>query len=104
MTAREVIKNFPREEMFALSSQFRRAADSIPLNIAEGSGNESVKEVTKFLGYSIRSAYECLCCLDIAFENNFLANSEKERIEGFVEELIKMLVGFQKTISNKSTV
>ena len=100
-TARKVIKRFPKEEMFALSSQFRRATDSIALNIAEGAGNESAKETTKFLGYSIRSAYECLCCLDIAVENDYLTVSDSRLVENFVDELIKMLVALQKTISKK---
>ena len=103
-TARKVIKKFPKEEMFALSSQFRRAADSIALNIAEGAGNESAKETTKFLGYSIRSAYECLCCLDIAVENDYLTVSDSRLVENFVDELIKMLVALQKTISKKSNI
>ncbi len=102
--ARKVIKKFPKEEMFALSSQFRRAADSISLNIAEGSGNESTKETAKFLGYSIRSAYECMCCLDIAVENDYMLVSESRLVENFIEELIKMLVALQKTISNSKKI
>ena len=103
-TVRSMIKSFPKEEMFILSSQFRRAADSIPLNIAEGAGNESTKETLKFFGYSIRSAYECLCCLDIAVENEYVKQSEREVVEKFVDELIKMLVSLQKAILKKSNV
>ena len=99
-TARKVIKKFPKEEMFELSSQFRRAADSIALNIAEGAGNESTRETVKFLGYSIRSAYECICCLDIAVENEYLKPSDSQVVENFADELIKMLVSLQRTISN----
>lgn len=102
--ARKVIRKFPKEEMFALSSQFRRAADSITLNIAEGSGNDSSKEMIKFLGYSIRSAYECLCCIDIAVENEYLKTSDSKTVEQFVDEIIKMLVALQKTISKKSNL
>ncbi|MEW6060338.1 MAG: four helix bundle protein [Bacteroidota bacterium] len=102
--ARRIIKKFPKEEMWALSSQFRRAADSIALNIAEGSGNESSKEMIKFLGYSIRSAYECLCCIDIAMENEYLKSSDRKIVEQFIDEIIKMLVTLQKTISRKSNI
>ncbi|MEW5798912.1 MAG: four helix bundle protein [Bacteroidota bacterium] len=102
--ARRVMKKFPKEEMWALSSQFRRAADSIALNIAEGSGNESSKEAIKFLRYSIRSAYECLCCIDIAVENEYLKPSDSKTVEQFVDEIIKMLVALQKTISKKSNI
>ena len=103
-TARKVLRKFPKEEMFALSSQFRRAADSISLNIAEGSGNDSLKETIKFLGYSIRSAYECLCCVDIAVENGYLQKSESTLVQNFIDELIKMLVALQKTILKKSNI
>lgn len=103
-TSRKVIKRFPKEEMFALISQMRRATDSIPLSIAEGAGNESAKETVKFFGYSIRSAYECLCCLDIAVENEYLKKEDSIIIEEFIDELIKMLVLLQKTISRKSNV
>ncbi len=65
---RKMLKGYPREEMFSLSQQFRRAVDSIALNVAEGSGNSSDKEFSRFLDYSIRSAYECVCCFGHFFE------------------------------------
>ncbi len=52
-TVRKITRKFPREEMFGLVSQYRRAADSIVLNIAEGAGSSSKREFAKFLGYSI---------------------------------------------------
>lgn len=70
-TAREISHAFPKEEQFVLSAQFRRAADSIPLNISEGAGNDSTKEFSRFLTYSVRSGYECAGCLDIALHNSF---------------------------------
>jgi four helix bundle protein len=63
---RKITRTFPKEELYGLTSQFRRAADSIVLNIAEGSGCTSKKEFSQFLGYSIRSGFECIGCLDIA--------------------------------------
>ncbi len=45
---RKMLKRFPKEEMFALNSQFRRAIDSVALNIAEGAGNNSKKEFSKY--------------------------------------------------------
>lgn len=56
-------KDFPKEEMFNLTSQIRRASDSIVLNISEGSILQSKLEFKKFLGYSIRSLAEVVTCL-----------------------------------------
>ena len=59
----ELAKKFPEIEKFNLSSQIRRAADSIALNIAEGSILQSVPQFRKFMGYSIRSLAEVVTCL-----------------------------------------
>lgn len=55
----------PPEEKFGLISQIRRAAYSIPLNIAEGAGCESKKEFKLFLEYAHRSVYEVLTILEL---------------------------------------
>jgi four helix bundle protein len=90
-------KKFPKEEMFVLSSQFRRASDSIILNIAEGSGNSSKKEFAHFLDYSIRSGYECIGCLDIALELEYISTNVHQELFRQVDEIIAMLVGLQKS-------
>jgi len=70
---RKATEGFPRTEVFGLSSQFRRAADSIVLNVAEGAGNSSIKEFARFLDFSIRSGFECLGCCDIALVNEYFS-------------------------------
>lgn len=55
-----VSKSFPEEEKYNLTSQMRRAVDSIALNIAEGSTGNSQLEFKKFIGYSLRSVSEVL--------------------------------------------
>jgi four helix bundle protein len=64
---------FPKEEMFALTSQMKRAFDSILLNIAEGSTGQSDLEQLKFLGYSLRSALEVVNCLYLAVRRNYIS-------------------------------
>lgn len=59
----DVSANFPAEEKFNLTSQLRRAADSIALNIAEGSILQSNSECKRFLSYSIRSIADVVTCL-----------------------------------------
>ena len=54
---------FPKDEIFNLTSQIRRASDSIALNISEGSILQSSLEFKRFLGYSIRSLAEVVTCL-----------------------------------------
>ena len=95
---RETTKRFPKEELFVLSSQFRRAADSIVLNIAEGAGNSSKKEFARFLDYSIRSGFECLGCLDIALENKFIEESAHSTLTHDVNEIVAMLYGLKKSL------
>ena len=96
---RTVTKSFPKDELFVLTSQFKRAGDSIALNIAEGAGNASPKEFIRFLTYSIRSGFECLGCLDIAIENAFISESVHEETSFRVNEVIAMLYGLQKRLS-----
>ena len=60
------VKKFPREELFVLTSQIKRAADSISLNIAEGSTGQTNPEFKKFLGYALRSAIEVVGCIFLA--------------------------------------
>lgn len=62
----KLTKTFPREEVFVLTSQMKRAADSISLNIAEGSTGQSNAEQARFLGYAQRSALEVVNCLYLA--------------------------------------
>jgi four helix bundle protein len=97
-TVRSATRKFPKDELYSLTSQFRRAADSIVLNIAEGAGNRSDKEFAKFLDYAIRSGHECVGCLDVALVNEYL--SERNQSERFkdVDEIIAMLIGFQKAL------
>jgi len=61
----KLTKTFPKEELFILTSQIKRAADSISLNIAEGSTGQSNAEFTRFLRYALRSDIEVVGCLHL---------------------------------------
>ena len=97
-TVRSATRKFPKDELFSLTSQFRRAADSIVLNIAEGAGNRSDKEFAKFLDYAIRSGHECVGCLDVALTNEYLSERMHSEMFKDVDEIIAMLIGFQKAL------
>lgn len=68
----ELTRNFPKEELFILTSQIKRAADSISLNIAEGSTGQSNPEFKRFLGIAVRSGIEVIGCLHIAKRRKIL--------------------------------
>ncbi len=73
-----LIKFLPQEEMYALSSQLRRAVISIPSNIAEGQNRNTQKEFVQFLYVSLGSASEVETQLLIAKRLNYLQNIENE--------------------------
>lgn len=64
------VKCFPKEEMYVLTSQIRRAADSVSLNIAEGSTGQSNAEFTRFLNIALRSDVEVVGCLYLGRKRN----------------------------------
>lgn len=97
-TVRECTRQFPKEELYNLTSQFRRAADSITLNIAEGGGNMSEKEFARFLTYSIRSGCECKGCIDIAEINGYINEEKKITLRNDANEIIAMLDGLHKSL------
>ncbi len=82
---------FPREELYILTSQIKRAADSIALNIAEGSTGQSDAEFKQFVGYAIRSAIEVVACLYIGKRRKMIKETDFKMMYDKVETIIKML-------------
>ena len=68
----QLADTFPQKEIYNLSSQVRRASDSVALNISEGSILQSGPEFRKFLGYSIRSVAEVVTCLHKAKRRKYI--------------------------------
>lgn len=95
-------RDFPKEEMFSLTSQMKRAADSISLNIAEGSTGQSNPEQLKFLGYSLRSALEVVNCLYLALRRNYISQQEFDKYYSELEKLTIKIQAFKKSIKNIS--
>lgn len=89
---------FPSNELYGLTSQFRRASHSIPINIAEGAGRKTKKDFSRLLDNAIGSGYECLSCLAIALLNEFIDHAEYDRFNEAFDEVIAMTVGLQKTL------
>ena len=95
---RRVTASFPREEVFALASQYRRAADSIALNIAEGAGCSSKREFSRFLGYSVRSGYECGGCADISSTQGYVTEKQYDDLIDETNQIVAMLIGLQRSL------
>lgn len=94
----QLTKKFPREELFVLTSQIKRAADSIPLNIAEGSTGQSDAEFRKFIGYAIRSAIEVVSCLFVGKKRKLIAEGNFHHLYKQAEIIIRMLQALRNSL------
>lgn len=90
---------FPKEEMFSLTSQFKRAADSVVLNIAEGSIGQTNAEQKKFLSYAVRSISECVSCLYLSLSRNYINKEQFDSLYVKMEELFARTNKFRNSIA-----
>jgi four helix bundle protein len=91
-------KKFPKDEIYNLTSQIRRAGDSIALNISEGSIGQSNLEFKRFMGYSIRSLAEVVTCLHKARRREYISNEEFIEQYEFAFNLMNMMIAFKRNI------
>lgn len=84
-------KKFPSEERYSLSSQIKRAADSVVLNIAEGSAGQTKPEFNRFLDIALRSAVEVVACLFIAIKRNYITKEVFDKNYAAYEVICKMI-------------
>ena len=92
-------KGFPKEETYVLSTQIKRAADSIALNIAEGSTGQTNKEFQKFLGYALRSSVEVVSCLHIGKRRGIIKEEQFQKLYSEMEVIIKMTQSLRKSLN-----
>jgi len=85
-----------------LEGQIRRASNSIVLNIAEGSADNSNNEFARFLGIATRSVYEVVAGFDLACHIKMIDEKLNSEIEEKAEGLIKQLSGFRSSLKRKS--
>ena len=93
-----IAKRFPKEEMFALASQIKRASYSIPLNIAEGYGKSkgSNAEFKRFLYMSLGSADEMQVLIDMCHDLGYITKEMHDELLSKYAEISKMLQGLIK--------
>jgi len=96
-----VTKNFPREEMYGLTSQIRRASVSIPSNIAEGQARNTKSAFANHLDIALGSAAELETQLTIALKIGYLQQSEYENLTTNLVEITRMLYGLLNKVRPK---
>lgn len=85
----QATKDFPKEELFGLTSQLRRASSSIPTNFAEGCGSNSVKEFGRYLNIAIASCSEVECLLLLTSDLEYLKPKIHQVLESKVIQIRK---------------
>ena len=94
----EVVQTFPKEELYILTPQIKRAADSVSLNIAEGSTGQSNPEFSKFLGFSIRSGVEVIGCIYLARKREIISDHNFDKIYKGMDNLIKRIQALRNSL------
>ena len=103
-TVYQLLRSFPAEERYALCDQIRRAAISIPSNIAEGGSRISPKEQMHFMEIAYGSLMELYCQLLIATDLGYLQKEQTDLAEAnkLIDQIAKMLSGLRKSLKSKT--
>lgn len=97
----KIQETFPQFERYALCDQMRRAAVSVPSNIAEGSGRVSVKEKIHFLEIAYGSLMETFSQLSVAIELKYVSKDIVDNLRPRFVEVAKMLSGWRSSLKQK---
>jgi four helix bundle protein len=95
---RDVTKRYIEKIDRGLAEQLQRALNSIILNIAEGSADNSDTEFARFLGISIRSVYETIAGFDLATHYGFIDNNMNADLDAKAQNLVKQLSAFRNKL------
>jgi len=95
----DIVTKFPKEETNVLSSQIKRAADSVSLNIAEGSTGQSNPEFKRFLAIALRSSVEVVGCIYIAKRVKIISEEDFNHVYKSCEEILVMIKALQKSLN-----
>ena len=100
--AYDISRKFPNTELYNLTSQFKRAAVSVSLNIAEGAGDTN-PQFRRFLQIASDSIKECVVCSTIANRQKFISDEENLENRKKLAELSKMISGLQNYLRKNNT-
>ncbi|MEO8405212.1 MAG: four helix bundle protein [Chitinophagaceae bacterium] len=102
LTVYEVSKSFPRDEIYSLTSQLRRAASSIPANIGEGCGKNTQAEFAHFLNISLGSSNESEYFLILSKDLKYLTQPNFDILFTNINEIKAMLIALITKVRGKS--
>ncbi len=94
----DILPAFPKHENFHLASQTKRAAYSIPMNIAEGTGKNTDKDFASFLDISLGSAHELEYCCFLGKDLGYLSVEQFNKVNNEINQVKAMLIGLIKSI------
>ncbi len=97
----KITSNFPKEDLYGLTSQIRRASTSIPTNISEGCCRNSDKEFNQFLNIALGSANETEYLLILSKDLNYISNEKFEALEIQINTIKSKIYNLKKAISDK---
>jgi four helix bundle protein len=100
----EATRSFPREEIYGLTSQLRRASYSVPANIVEGSSRESKRDYLHFLYIARGSLSESQYFLHLSNRLGYLDSAEKAKLHEMTRETFASLHGLIKAVSKEASV
>jgi four helix bundle protein len=96
-----ITKDFPKEEVYGITSQIRRSAVSIPSNIAEGAGRRSQKELIQFLYIALGSLSELETQIIISYNLSFITQEQKVNLDEQISTLIRIITALIKSLQIK---
>ncbi len=95
----EITLIFPKEELYILTSQIKRAADSVALNIAEGSTGQTNPEFKRFISIALRSDIEVVSCIFVAQKRKIISEEDFNNIYKACEEILVMIISLRNSLN-----
>ena len=97
----EITKHFPKEELYGLTSQLRRAAISAPSNIAEGAADRTTQQFSNFLSNAIGSLNELDTQLELALCLRYVTDTDYDRLREALDQCLALTYGLRKSVNRK---
>jgi four helix bundle protein len=97
----KLTQDFPDRELYGLTSQLRRAALSVPSNIAEGAANRTPSQFSQFLSNALGSLNELDTQMELSFRPGYLSKDRYNQIAKLLDECLALTYGLRKSLANK---